>query len=228
MKKLIQGTQEFRTKVFNGQKSFFEALTKGQKPEALFITCSDSRLNPNELTQTKPGELFILRNAGNLIPAYGQGSGGEAATIEFGLMSLEIKHIIVCGHSHCGAMKALMSSDPLDSLPAVKKWLDHAAHTRQVVKENYTDLGEEDLMDVTIQENVLCQIQNLKTHPAVAARLARGELSIHAWIHRFESGQVFTYDPKTEQFASLEDHSEPLPARKVSMGQSEYQQSGLE
>jgi len=215
MKKLIRGIHEFHKKIYSNNKNFYQGLANGQSPEVLFITCSDSRLNPNQLTQTDPGDLFILRNAGNIIPAYGSGSGAEAATIEFGILGLGIKHIIVCGHSHCGAMKGLMNPKITENLPAVRDWLQNAAHTKRVVEDNYPGFDEDYILNITIQENVLCQIENLKTHPAVASRLAQGTISIHAWVHKFETGEVFSYVPDEGQFLPLKQESHPLPHRKA-------------
>ena len=137
MQKLIQGLQHYQTKVFGSQRELFERLTEGQSPEVLFITCSDSRINPNLLTQTEPGELFILRNAGNLVPPYGALQGGEAATIEFAVAGLGVKDIIVCGHSHCGAMKSLLAPPAQSDFPALTQWLCHAESTRRIVRDKY-------------------------------------------------------------------------------------------
>lgn len=205
MLKLIKGLQQFQSEVFHSHKELFEKLAKGQNPEILFITCSDSRINPNMLTQTEPGDLFILRNAGNIVPPYGAANGGEGATIEYAVAALGVKHIIVCGHSHCGAMKGLLHPELLAELPSVSSWLNHAESTRRTVKENYKDLNDDQLMNITIQENVLSQIDNLKTHPAVAARLSRGEITIHGWVYKIESGDVFSYQQSEGQFSPLID-----------------------
>lgn len=203
MQKLVQGVHQFQNDVFSRQKKVFEELSKGQKPEALFITCSDSRINPNLLTQTEPGELFILRNAGNIIPPYGAAHGGEEATIEYAVAVLGIKHIIVCGHSLCGAMQGLLHPDSLMDLPAVQRWLHHAESTRRIIRENYTELSGKELLTATIEENVLTQLENLNTHPSVSASLKRGDLYLHGWVYKFETGQVFTYDPNEGQFVLL-------------------------
>lgn len=208
MQKLYRGVRQFQNEVFSEQKELFKSLAGGQSPDALFITCSDSRLNPNMLTQTQPGELFIMRNAGNIIPAHGNGAGGEAASIEFAIQGLGIREIIVCGHSHCGAMKGVLQPSILKEMPAVANWLCHADSTRQVIRENYRDLGEENLLDAAIQENVLMQIENLKTHPSVAAKLSRGDLKIHAWVYRFETGDVFAFNSEEGQFSKLKESSE--------------------
>src|SRR5437764_15090805 len=126
MEKIFDGVRRFRDTVFAEQRLLFERLARKQDPQALFITCSDSRINPNLTTQTEPGELFILRNAGNIIPPHGAASGGEAATIEYAVSVLKVSHVILCGHSHCGAMQALLGGEQDLDLPAVRAWFAHA------------------------------------------------------------------------------------------------------
>lgn len=207
MKKLVKGLHQFQTQVFLSQRELFERLSKGQSPDALFITCSDSRINPNLITQTEPGELFILRNAGNIVPANGASNGGEAATVELAVTALGVKDIIVCGHSLCGAMDALLHPEKLKNLPLMSAWLAHAESTKRITKENYTSLPEEDLQNIAVQENVLVQLENLRTHPAVAAKISRGELNLHGWVYKIETGSVFYYDPKEGQFEPLTQYS---------------------
>ncbi len=204
MKRLIQGIHHFQANLFSSQRELFERLSHGQQPDALMITCSDSRINPNLITQTEPGELFIVRNAGNLVPAHGGPVGGEAATIEFAVVGLGIRDIIVCGHSLCGAMKALLDPDSIrQTMPAMSAWLAHAEATRRLLAERYRDLSPRDLLNVAIQHNVLHQLDNLRTHPAVVDRVARGELKLHGWVYKIETGEVFAYDPAREQFLPL-------------------------
>lgn len=210
MQKLIRGLHHFQSQVTPTQREFFEQLAKGQRPEALFITCSDSRINPNLITQTDPGDLFILRNAGNIVPPYGMNPGGEAATIEFAIAGLKIHHIIVCGHSQCGAMSALLAPEKLQGLPALSNWLTHAESTRRIVQENYRDRQGAPLLSTTIEENVLVQLDNLRTHPAVATALARRELALHGWVYKIETGEVFYYDSEREQFVPT-GQSSPKP-----------------
>lgn len=207
MQKLVDGLHQFQANIFSTQRELFERLAKGQNPDTLFITCSDSRINPNLITQTEPGELFILRNAGNIIPAYGATNGGEGATIEYAVAALGVKDIIICGHSHCGAMKGLLQPEALKEMPAVAAWLGHAESTLRVIKENYQHLNDECLVTATVEENVLCQLENLRTHPAVAARLAGGELHLHGWVYKIETGEVFSYDPEQGQFVSIGEAS---------------------
>jgi carbonic anhydrase len=202
MQKLVQGIHNFQTNLFPSNREFFERLASGQHPLALFITCSDSRINPHMLTQCDPGDLFILRNAGNIIPPFGASSGGEAATVEFAVSVLGVEDIIICGHSLCGAMKSLLDRQSVAHLPSVAQWLQHAESTRRIMAEKYQHLSGPQLLTATVQENVLMQLENLRTHPAVAAALARGALKLHGWVYKFESGQVFGFDV---------DHGEFLP-----------------
>lgn len=209
MQKLIKGLHHFQSELFESHQELFERLTQGQSPDALFITCSDSRINPNLITHTMPGDIFILRNAGNIIPPFGATNGGEAGTIEFAVAALGVKDIIVCGHSHCGAMKGLLHPEILDNLPVVRSWLGHAEATRRILMENYKglDLNEDQLINIAIQENVIVQLENLKTHPSVAAKLARGELSLHAWVYKFETGEIFDYRHGDGQFLPIKEAS---------------------
>lgn len=205
MQKLVEGLHKFQSEIFHTHQELFETLSKGQEPETLFITCSDSRIAPNLITQTMPGDLFILRNAGNLVPTYGPASshGGEAGTIEFALAGLGVKHIVVCGHTLCGAMKGLLDPAILEKMPAVKAWLEHAEGTKRVMEENYKHLNGNDLLTAAIEENVLTQLENLRTHPAVRSRIARGELSLYGWVYKMETGEVFQYDSEAGQFAPV-------------------------
>lgn len=213
MQTLVHGIHDFQANIFRSQRELFERLAVGQQPEALFITCSDSRINPNLITQTDPGELFILRNAGNIVPPYGAALGGEAATVEFAVHALGVKDIIVCGHSHCGAMSALLQSEQLAELPALENWLSHAEATRRIMKEKYHHLEGPPLVTATVEENVLVQLENLRTHPTVTSGLARGDLKLHGWVYKIESGEVFAYAPERGQFVHLAEHTgEAIPA----------------
>ena len=137
MQKLVEGIHQFQNDIFSSKQQLYEKLAKGQHPLALFITCSDSRIDPSLLTQTEPGELFIMRNAGNIVPPYGTLHGGEAATIEFAVSALGVKDIVICGHSHCGAMGGVLHPETLSDLPAVRSWLSYADSTERIMRENY-------------------------------------------------------------------------------------------
>lgn len=209
MQKLIQGIHQFRQEDFRPLKGLFEQLARGQNPETLFITCSDSRIDPNLLTRSMPGDLFILRNAGNIVPPHGAGGGGEAATIEFAVAALGVKDIIICGHSHCGAMKGLLEPESLAEMPAVAAWLAHAETTRRVVRDNYTHLAGDQLVTAAVEENVLVQLENLRTLPAVASRLVKGDLHLHGWVYKIETGDVFAFDLESGQFVPLAQYHYP-------------------
>ena len=203
MQRLIDGIHHFKTTIFGTQRELFEELAKGQSPQTLFITCSDSRIDPNLITQTTPGELFIMRNAGNLVPPYGASQGGEAATIEFAVAGLGVKDVIVCGHSHCGAMKGLLDPPSARDFPALTHWLSHAESTRRIVADKYAERDSQALLNVTIQENVLAQLENLRTHPVIASCLAQNKIKLHGWVYKIETGEVFGYNPENEQFSLL-------------------------
>jgi carbonic anhydrase len=219
MKKLMEGINRYRTTVVEPQREMFEGLAEGQRPEALFITCSDSRINPNLITQTNPGELFILRNAGNIIPPYGAVYGGEAATLEFAVSVLNVRDIIVCGHTHCGAMDALADGDKVRDMPAMHAWLKHAEATRRIMRENYPAMPPDQFKVIAAQENVLVQIENLQTHPAIAARLAAKKVNLHAWMYVLETGDVFAYDDKVGKFVPAAQHPVSPTQRPVRLGE---------
>jgi carbonic anhydrase len=214
MQKLVEGIHHFQEVVLSQKRRLFADLENGQQPLALFITCSDSRIVPSLLTQTEPGELFILRTAGNIVPPYGAVQGGESATIEYAVSVLNVRDIVVCGHSHCGAMAALLQPETVRELPAVRALLGHAEATRRIIAENYGHIsGERPRLMAAIEENVLVQLEHLRTHPSVAAALARRRLKLHGWVYKFETGEVFAYDPDVQQFHSLNGrHAEPVAA----------------
>lgn len=213
MKKLLEGLQQFQSGYFNLNRELFEELAHGQSPRILFITCSDSRIDPNLITQARVGELFVIRNAGNMIPPYGATNGGEGAAIEYGIQALGVDQIIVCGHSHCGAMKGLLKLQALaDEMPLVYDWLKQAEATRRLVKDNYEGLEGEELIEVTVAENVLNQLDNLQTYPIVRSRLHSGAISLHGWIYRIETGEVLAYDPLSHDFEAPKSYlSAPEP-----------------
>ncbi len=215
MQKLIQGIHDFQQTNFRPLQGLFEQLARGQSPETLFITCSDSRIDPNLLTRSQPGELFILRNAGNIVPPHGAANGGEAATIEFAVAGLGVKDIIVCGHSHCGAMKGLLEPEAVASLPTVSAWLAHAATTQRIIRDNYRHLDGNRLLTATVEENVLVQLENLRTLPSVASRLVRGDLHLHGWVYKLETGEVFAFDLGQGQYVPLAEYHLPTDDASV-------------
>jgi carbonic anhydrase len=190
MKRLIDGALRFQGEVYHEHRDLFRELATGQQPEALLITCSDSRVVPDMIVQAKPGDMFVCRNAGNIAPPYSDVTGGVTATIEYAVSVLNVRHIIVCGHSDCGAMKALLHPEKLKAMPAVRSWLHNAARAEVVVRENHPDLDEKARIEALIEENVLAQLDNLRTHPCVASRLKAGALNLHGWVYDIESGQI--------------------------------------
>lgn len=210
MERLVKGFLKFRTEVFGKKKALFDRLSEHQSPRALFITCSDSRVDPTLLTQTDPGELFILRNAGNIVPPYGSIQGGTTATIEYSMAVLKVPHIIVCGHTDCGVMKALLHPEDVQDLPAVKEWVGQAETTRRLMRELYADVQGTDRLIKTTQENVRAQLDHLRTHPSVALHLRKGDVDLHGWVYSISTGDVWVYDFDSERFVSLLD--KPLTA----------------
>lgn len=213
IKRIIRGLNEFQNNYFSTHQEMFQQLSQGQTPEILFITCSDSRIDPNLLTQTQPGELFIIRNLGNIIPSHGTLNSSEGAGIEYAVAALNIKHIIVCGHSHCGSMKGLLQLHHLnEEMPLVYDWLKyHAESTRRLLRENYQQYTGEELLRIAIEENVLAQIENLETYPVIRSKLHSGKLALHAWFYEIETGKIFAYDANKNQFVPLDSDPFPVP-----------------
>ncbi len=210
MKKLIQGHQQFWEHYVPTHVDQLEEMSQGQKPRVLFITCSDSRIDPNLITQADIGELFVIRNAGNIIPPFGAANGGEGAAVEYAIAALDIQQIIVCGHSHCGAMKGLLKLNKLqEDMPLVYDWLRHAEATRRLVKENYPQYSGEELLEITIAENVLTQIENLKTYPVVHSRMYQGKLEIYGWVYHIETGELLAFDPETHSYVPPQSQLSP-------------------
>ena len=208
IQRLVEGIHHFQSEIFATDKNFFETLAHEQRPEALFITCSDSRINPNLVTQTAPGELFMVRNMGNLVPVWSVSASAEAAAIEFAVLNLGIHDIIICGHTHCGAMQALLEPSTTEALSATQAWLEHAEPTRRIIRENYGHLEGDALMRITVKENVLVQLEQLRTHPAVAAGLASNSVHLHGWVYHLEDGKVTAYDPIEGQFKPIGDNGD--------------------
>jgi carbonic anhydrase len=221
MQKILAGVRRFRAEEYPRQRDLFEQLArKQQSPKALFITCADSRVHPNLITMTEPGDLFLLRNAGNIVPPNGQIGGGEAATIEYSVEVLGIQHIIICGHSQCGAMQSLLANRALDELPAARAFFAHAEATRRIVQQKYRDknLEPQELLMAATEENVLVQLNNLSTHPCVAARLASGEISLYGWYYDIASGAVLQYEQSLGKFVELDGQPQaavPIPVRSA-------------
>lgn len=193
------GIRRFQAEVYPQHKEEYEyAATHPQKPHTLIITCADSRIDIETITNSQPGEVFVARNVGNMVPAYGEVIGGVSAVIEYAVSALHVKHAVVCGHMDCGAMKALKANDSsLDALPTVKSWLNNA-HAARSVAASMND-GTPDLKELT-EQNVLLQLAHLETHPSVRGAMARGELTVSGWIYDIASGDVLIYSPEKKKF----------------------------
>ncbi len=207
MDNLINGMARFCKDVFPRHKTLYEKLaTHGQAPKALMISCADSRVVPELITQSEPGELFVCRNAGNIVPPFAQANGGVSSAIEYAVMALGVRDIVVCGHSGCGAMKACLNPSSLDTMPNVKAWLRHADAAHAIVCEAYpADLDEVAKLHALGLENVVAQLNHLRTHPSVAARVAMGDIALHGWFFEIEIGRILAFDHKTGSFIPLEE-----------------------
>jgi carbonic anhydrase len=203
MQKLVKGIHSFRTGYFATHRQMFEQLaTAGQKPETLFITCSDSRVVPNLITNAAPGELFIIRNVGNVVPRKDL-PGGTAAAIQYAIAVLNVENIIICGHTQCGAMQAILNPERMENLEYVKRWLAQTDRVRKVIEERYSHLGAEARVTAAVQENVLTQLENLREYSFIAERLEAGSLRISGWVFDLAKGEIFDYDPANGEFLPL-------------------------
>jgi carbonic anhydrase len=189
---LKAGIRKFRTEIYPKNKAtYIKAVSEPQRPHALFITCADSRLDPELITQSGPGDIFVTRNIGNLVPAYGEMMGGVSAVVEYAVTGLKVQHVVICGHSDCGAMKALVRPDSLTEMPAVRNWMNNAAAAMSVAKSmSKKDERPIEFVKRLTEENVLLQLQHLRTHPSVAGAMARGELTISGWVYDIGKGEV--------------------------------------
>ena len=188
MQHIIEGFLSFQKEIFPQRKELFRSLASSQNPKALFISCSDSRLVPELVTQQEPGQLFVIRNAGNIVPPFGPEPGGVSATIEYAVVALGVTDIVICGHSNCGAMKAIADNADLEPM---KTW-------DQPI----------DKVNAMVQENVFAQLSNIKTHPSVAVGLRNNAIRLHGWVYDIESGKILALDKNTKSFVSLSENPE--------------------
>jgi carbonic anhydrase len=213
MQRLVDGVHSFQEHYFARHREFFRQLAeRGQRPETLFITCSDSRVDPTLLTSTKPGELFIVRNVGNIVPDVSL-PGGTAAAIEYAVEALHVENVIVCGHTHCGAIQAVLDPASMARLPFVKRWLAQTDRVRMIVKERYRHLEGDALVTACVQENVLVQLENLRAFAFVAERLRQGTLRMSGWVFKIETGEVFEFEPASGQYVDIARLSTPPASR---------------
>jgi carbonic anhydrase len=211
MHRLADGVHSFQEHYFARHREFFRLLAeRGQAPETLFITCSDSRVVPTLLTSTEPGELFIVRNVGNIVPHVSM-PGGTAAAIEYAVEVLHVENVIVCGHTHCGAIQAVLNPASMARLPFVNRWLAQTERVRAIVEERYKHLEGDALVTAAAMENVLVQLENLRAFSFIAERLERGILRMSGWVFVIETGAVFEFDPASGQFMDIARHSSLPP-----------------
>jgi carbonic anhydrase len=188
---LKDGVRRFRRAVYPASRELYQrAMREPQRPHALIITCADSRVHPDVLTQSAPGEIFVTRNIGNMVPVYGEMLGGVSAVLEYAVSALGVRHIVICGHTDCGAMKALLDPSSVESMPAVKSWMRNA-HAALSVTDTLVPEANHDLrLRVLTEQNVLLQMKQVRTHPSVAGALAKGELAISGWVYDIGAGEV--------------------------------------
>jgi len=210
MEHIIDGVLRFQREVHPNQEALFHSLALAQAPSAMFIGCADSRIVPEMLTDQGPGELFVVRNAGNIVPPHSPEPGGVTASIEYAVAVLGIPDIVICGHSGCGAMTAILrGAERLEELPAVARWLHYADHARDAVAREFAHDQSDDpvlearKLNALVHENVLAQLDNILTHPKVAAAVARKQLRLHGWVYDIGSGRVDTYDARVRKFVPI-------------------------
>jgi carbonic anhydrase len=208
MQRLIEGVHKFRRGEFGNYRKLFRKLSQdGQNPHTLFITCSDSRVLAELITQSKPGDLFVVKNVGNIVPpANAKGdTNSTAAAIEFAVETLRVSDIVICGHSQCGAISALLGKSPVgDETPHLRDWLKLASPVLKMLEKDYAHLTEAAAREnAAAEENVLFGLDNLHSYPCVQNRLADGSLQLHGWFFKIATAELFAYDPETRQFSPL-------------------------
>ena len=214
LSKLKEGVRHFRRNVYEENAEAYQlAASTPQKPHTLIVACADSRVDVETITNSGPGEVFITRNIGNMVPAYGEMLGGVSAVIEYAVSALGVKHVVICGHSDCGAMKALLHPEATETMPTVKSWLNNGKAALSVAESLQTDDGRE-LLPVLTEQNVLMQLAHLKTHPSVAGAMARGDLTISGWVYDIGSGEVRIAEEESREFhpVSLEEAEAAIEA----------------
>jgi carbonic anhydrase len=201
--KVVEGVKKFQAEVYPAHREMFERLKSRQQPIAMFVTCADSRVVPNLFTQTGPGDIFIERNPGNLVPQYSEFVGGVSAGIEYGMLVLKVPLLIVCGHTDCGVMKGLLHSEQTRGLPGVQEWMRHASEARHRVMRDHSDATDEEKLRLITEYNVLAQIENLKSHPSVHSRVISGEVDIRGWVYDIGDGSIWAAEPESGRFARI-------------------------
>jgi carbonic anhydrase len=218
MNELIGRVFTFETQVFPNQSALYSHLAvNGQSPKTLIISCADSRVVPEQIVQAQPGDLFVCRNAGNIVPPFATQNGGVSSTVEYAVVALGVRDIIVCGHSDCGAMKAVADPTGLEAMPNVAAWLRHSNAARQVVDDCYVELDPNERLRAISLENIVAQLAHLRTHPSVAAGVARGDISLHGWYVDIHAGLILGLDGKSGRFRAIRDDRSLPVAHKPSV-----------
>ncbi len=200
-KRLLAGVRRFQQEIYpENEAAYRQVVREGQKPHALFITCADSRIDPELITQSGPGEIFVSRNIGNLVPAYGEALGGVSAIIEYAVTGLQVSQVVVCGHTDCGAMIGLLHPEKVAQMPIVQSWLRHGAAALSIARERSKAVDKHASLQQLTEENVLMQLHHLRTHPSVAGRLAQGSLALWGWVYDIGHGIVRVYDEEQLKF----------------------------
>jgi carbonic anhydrase len=203
---LLAGVSRFRRDVYpKNRERYQKAAKEPQRPHTLFITCADSRIDPELLTQSGPGDIFVTRNIGNLVPAYGHMMGGVSAVIEYAVQALEVSQAVICGHTDCGAMKGLLHREKVATMPTVNSWLQNADAALSVVQARDRSGNEHDQLSELTEENVLLQLNHLRTHPSVAGAVARRKLALYGWVYDLGNGHVNIFDPELHRFVPYGD-----------------------
>ncbi len=195
---LLERYRTFKNTSYEEHRALYGDLASSQNPRILFITCSDSRVVPSAILAGNPGDIFVCQIVGNIVTPYGA-IGGVAATVEYAVTMLEVQAIVICGHSDCGAMKALLHGEKYTRFPAITTWLSNAETALRIAQIDAESLDEAALLKRTIEENVIAQIEHLLTHPAVALARRRG-LRIFGWVYDIASGGIDSYDDRTREF----------------------------
>lgn len=203
MERLIEGHKKFLAEVFPGRRGQFHLLADSQAPEFLFITCSDSRIVPDLILGTGPGDLFITRNAGNVVPLASSDVDGCTATIEYAVEVLKVRHAILCGHSDCGAMKAALDRRGLEKLPKASRWLQHVEAAFSHRQPLHPADGPHAELCSLIRGNVVAQLLNLRAQPTVARAVVEGRLAVHGWYYDIFTGRIERYDEQARRFEPL-------------------------
>ena len=198
--RILKGVSNFQKEVYPAQRAMFERLKRGQEPIAFFITCEDSRVLPNLITQTGPGEIFTERNPGNLVPHYGDFVGGVSAGVEYAMLVLKVPLVIICGHTDCGVMKALLHPEQAYGMPGLQQWMRHASEAQHRIMRDHASADNEEKLRLLTECNVLTQIENLKSHPSVHSRFINREVDIRGWVYDIGDGSIWMADPESGQF----------------------------